>query len=131
MNESGSAFVRIKLFDVVAAVLSVGAVVATGFIGTLGTDGASQVVIESDGGDYIYPIDQDRMLEIAGPLGVTVIQIADGTVAVISSPCRDKICIAAGALGETGQWSACLPNRVFVTVAGDSAEDEGVDAQTY
>jgi hypothetical protein len=37
---------------------------------------------------------------------------------VLDSPCPDKICVAAGAIVRTGQFIACLPNRVSVTLEG-------------
>ncbi len=91
---------------------------------------ASEVSIQSDEGTFLYPLDQPRRVGVRGPLGETFVRIEDGRARVDESPCRDKICIAAGALRMTGEWSACLPNRVFVRVEGADDED-GVDAQTF
>jgi len=46
------------------------------------------------------------------------VEIRGGTVRVIDSPCPDKICIAAGAISRTGQFIACLPNRVSIALEG-------------
>jgi hypothetical protein len=90
------------------------------------------VEIRSDQDDRVYSLTEDRVIAVAGPLGDTIVEIRDGAVRFVESPCRDKICIAAGFLNETGQWAACLPNRVFVTVSGDRPDkDDGVDAATF
>jgi len=122
--------VRPRPLDYLALAISVFAVVAVS-IYAYGTDrSASQVSIQTDDGTFLYPLDEDRRVTVTGPIGETVLEIHDEEVHVESSPCRDKICIAAGWLSSAGQWTACLPNRVFVRVGGSPDEDE-VDAQTY
>lgn len=113
-----------------AAVLSISVVVGTALIVAGGAGEAQQVVIESDEGLFVYPIDAERSIAVSGPIGDTIVHIHDGAAAVTESPCRDKICIAAGHLNESGQWAACLPNRVFVRVSGAEGEN-AIDAQTY
>ncbi|MFW5686294.1 MAG: NusG domain II-containing protein, partial [Spirochaetota bacterium] len=111
-------------------VLSIATVVAASLFAYGGRAQASEVSIENDEGVFLYPLDQDREIAVRGPLGNTIVEIEDGRVHVHESPCRDKICIAAGWLSDTGQWTACLPNRVFVRVEGGESEG-GVDAQTF
>ena len=121
---------RPRPLDYVALALSVLTVVAAGVFAYGDRAEASEVSIESDEGTFLYPLDVDRLVRVDGPLGETVIEIEEGRVHVHESPCRAKICIAAGWLESTGQWTACLPNRVFVRVDGGESQD-GVDAQTY
>ena len=47
-----------------------------------------------------------------------------------SSPCRDKICINAGRLSKSGQFSSCVPERVTIVLKGEKNK-LGVDAVTY
>ncbi len=90
------------------------------------------VEIRSDGGDRVYSLQENRVITVPGPLGDTILEIRDGAVFFVESPCRDKICIAAGELTATGEWAACLPNRVFATVTGvPIAAEDGVDASTF
>lgn len=98
-----------------------------------GHGGAPRVVeIRSDRGDRVYSLTEDRTIVVAGPLGDTILEIRDGAVRFVESPCRDKICIAADFLRETGQWAACLPNRVFATVSGEPPDDDDrIDAGTF
>ena len=65
---------------------------------------------------WIYPLDSETTLRVAGPLGETEVVITDGAVQVISSPCPEKICIKTGRISKPGQWIACLPNRVFISI---------------
>lgn len=116
--------------DYVALVISIAAVVGVTVLAYGSPSEASEVSIESDSGTYIYPLDIDRTVEVSGPIGVTVVEISGDQARVADSPCRDKICIAAGWLHASGQWSACLPNRVFVRLEGAEDED-GLDAQTF
>lgn len=121
---------HVRPLDYLALLLAVLTVVGASVFAYGGNAQASEVSIENDEGTFLYPLDQDRLLEVSGPLGETIVEIEDGRVHVHESPCRDKICIAAGWLDATGQWTACLPNRVFVRVEGGQSED-GVDAQTF
>jgi hypothetical protein len=116
--------------DYLALALSIVLVVGAGLFAYGNGVTASEVSIQSDGGTFLYPLDQPRRVAVPGPLGDTWVRIEDGHARVDDSPCRDKICIAAGVLRLTGEWTACLPNRVFVRVEGADDED-GVDAQTF
>lgn len=122
--------VRLKPYDWVVFVVAILVVVAFSLLALDRTGTASSVLVRTDEGDFIYPLDRDATFEVDGPLGVSIIEIADGSVRFVDSPCRDRICVAAGELSEAGQWAACLPNRVFVSVTGDTGERE-VDASTF
>lgn len=119
---------KVKPLDIVAIVVSLVAV--AGFsIGAYGGGDAGQVVIEASGVRFLYPISQDRVQRVAGPLGDTIVAISNGTVRVVDSPCRDKICVAAGAISHTGQFVACLPNRVSVSLEG--RDEPSVDGTAF
>lgn len=53
----------------------------------------------------------------------------NGEIQFVSSRCRDKICVAAGALSHKGDTAACLPAGVLVRVI--SGEDSPVDVIAY
>ena len=84
------------------------------------------VSIESDGTKWVYPIDEDREIAIEGPLGETVVEIKDNLVRIRESPCSNKICVSRGWMNNPGQWAACLPNMVMVSIEGKARGD--VDA---
>jgi hypothetical protein len=108
---------KVKPLDIVAIALSL-AVIAGFSIGAYGGGDAGQVLIEASGTRYHFPISRDRVERVSGPLGDTIVAIEGGTVRVVDSPCPDKICVAAGRISHTGQFVACLPNRVSVSLEG-------------
>ena len=59
---------------------------------------------------------EDKRLAVQGALGTSVIDIHDGKARFASSPCRGKQCVHTGWLGQGGEFAACLPNRVSITV---------------
>ena len=73
-----------------------------------------------------YPLYQDRTVEIAGPLGKTIVRIKDGRARIESSPCPNKICIHMGEFGTEGGILVCVPNEVVVRVGSERAK--GLDA---
>lgn len=121
---------RIKPFDVVAFLVAAGVMVGFSAYALVGRGEPSEVFIETDTGQFIYPLAEARVIDVAGPLGDTVVVIEDEHVHVESSPCRDKICIAMGHVSLSGDWIACLPNRVFIRIQG-SEEERRVDGQTF
>jgi hypothetical protein len=121
---------RLKALDLVIALAAAGAIALTAASAYAPGKGPAEVTITGKDGVWAYPLSIDRKVAIAGPLGDTHIEIRAKAVHIEDSPCPNKTCIAAGAISGSGQWLACLPNRVFVRVDGGTA-DEGVDASVY
>ena len=90
---------------------------------------SKSVHIKSSGEEWIYPLDEERTITLPGPVGNTVIAIEDGSVHVVSSDCREKICVRSGHIHRAGGWIVCLPNRIFIRIEG--SEEEEVDAGTF
>lgn len=76
---------------------------------------------------WVYQLDQDRKIEIPGKLGKSTIEIKDGKAFFLDSPCDNKICVFSKALEKNGDWAACLPNGIFITIQGQE-EDQEFDA---
>ena len=91
--------------------------------------GESRFVIWGGGVSWVYPAKTPRVLAVPGPLGDTVVELRDGRAWIVSSPCANQSCVASGSVAWRGQWLACLPNRVMVSVE-DGGED-GIDATTW
>ncbi len=87
-----------------------------------GATSEAQVVIEGNGHTWLYPLNTHECINVPGPLGETVVEIHDGKVGIVSSPCKNQLCVAAGEIHEHGQWIACLPNGVFVRIEGKTTE---------
>mgnify|MGYP000185010658 FL=1 len=120
---------KLKPFDFVSLAVAILVVAAFSIFAYGDNAEGSQVRVQTEDDSYIYSLSEDREFDIEGPLGHTHVVIEDGTVRVTESPCREKICIAAGAVSQADEWVSCLPNRVFLRVQG--GEETAVDAQTF
>jgi len=65
-----------------------------------------------------YSLDQDRLIDVAGPLGLTQIQIQSGRARISASPCINQYCVHQGWLSHQGEASLCLPNRISIQLLG-------------
>lgn len=80
---------------------------------------ADVAVIQSGTDNAVeIPLETDQRLNIAGPLGDTVIEVDQGRVRFVKSPCRGKQCIHSGWLHKSGEFAACLPNKISLAVTG-------------
>jgi hypothetical protein len=120
----------VRAADIIIIALSVLAVLAAGLYASSGTGGAPVLLVRTEKGESAYPLDRDARIEAAGPLGATLILVEAGKARIAESPCDNKLCIAMGAVSKKGQWASCLPNRVFIEVAGGGGK-RGVDAGAY
>lgn len=80
----------------------------------------STVVIETSDSVYQYPLNKNAEYDIPGDIGITKVQVKDGKVRILESPCPNKTCINQG----WGTILVCLPNQVIVT----TEESGGFDA---
>jgi hypothetical protein len=63
---------------------------------------------------------QDQDLKVRGPLGISHIQVRDGAVRFVDSPCPTHQCVHQGWLKEGGEVAVCLPNHISVQVLGSN-----------
>lgn len=73
--------------------------------------------------EWSFPIGANETVIAAGPLGDTVIRISDNRAWVESSPCENQNCVIHGSISRHGQWAACLPNKVLLTIEGTDDVD--------
>jgi hypothetical protein len=131
-----AAGLSLKAFDIVSFVLALLLI----FLAVIpiygGGGGQASIKLKGEGGTWVFPQDAEETVTVPGPLGDTVVEIRGGRARVLSSPCQNQTCIAAGYIHSHGQWTACLPNRVMVSVesgsgAADSKEGGEVDAAAW
>ena len=115
-----------KIADLAIIILIVSLAIFSGIIVYGGGQNRLTVVIQGEEGSWVYDLQDSRREEIAGPLGTTTVEIAEGSVKIIESPCPNQTCIAAPPLSHKGEWNACLPNKVIVRIEGDDTSD-GID----
>jgi hypothetical protein len=120
-----------KPFDFAALGLSAALIVFSAFVVYAAKRDSRQVIVRGTEGVWVFPLDAAETLSVKGPLGDTVIEIRDGRARFLSSPCINQTCVAAGHLHRQGQWTACLPNKVFLYIEGvEGADDENIPDST-
>lgn len=67
-----------------------------------------------------------RRFTVPGWQGPCTFEVEDGGVRMISSTCRDKICVGTGRVSTAGRSIVCLPNRVVVRVTGGRGKIDSV-----
>jgi hypothetical protein len=92
---------------------------------------AGQVIVRGEGKTWVFPLDAEEAISVSGPLGETMVEISGGQSRVLSSPCANQTCVAAGHLNRRGQWTACLPNKVFVYIEGTRDGEAIPDSTTW
>ena len=81
-------------------------------------------LVKSLGGEVIrVDLDQPQRIRIEGPLGTTTVAIEHGAASIVESPCPHHLCIRKGRISRTGDWVACIPNGVIVSIEGESDYD--------
>lgn len=72
-------------------------------------------------GDRVFAtlsLNQQRTLDVPGPLGISRIVIDRGRARVASDPGRHQYCVKQGWLTHAGQVAMCLPNQVSLELLG-------------
>lgn len=57
-----------------------------------------------------------KQLSFQGSLGESLIEVKEGNIRFITSPCQHKHCVRTGWLPQKGNFVACLPNQVSITL---------------
>jgi len=118
----------VKIPDIVVILLALGLTGFSAFTVYAKPQATTQVYIEGQGQQWVFPLDAEETVNVKGPLGITVVRIHGNEAWVESSPCENKICIGAGHLYRNGEFAACLPNNVLVMIEGndDSKAIDGI-----
>ncbi len=76
-----------------------------------------------------FPLQSGRRISIDGPLGVTVAEIDQGRVRIVSSPCPNHLCMRMGSISRGGSTIVCVPNRIMLRIPARGS-DLQIDAVT-
>ena len=79
-----------------------------------------------DAPDQRLALSADQVRDVQGRIGTSRLEVRDGRVRFIDSPCVGRYCVHAGWLSRSGQVAACLPNGVVVEVTGGDREYDAV-----
>jgi hypothetical protein len=119
---------QFRPFDYAALILAIAVTVGAALFIYSDQNGTSHIVIHGAEESWVFPENAVETVTVTGPLGDTVVELAGGRARVVSSPCVNQTCVSSGSIHTAGQWVACLPNRVFVSVEGGGVE---LDAVVY
>jgi hypothetical protein len=61
---------------------------------------------------------ENKTFTVKGKLGDSTLQVLDGKIRFLSSPCDGKQCIYQGWIHQSGELAACVPNAVSVRILG-------------
>ena len=116
--------------DIILLILCTGLILFLSFriYGKKGNSDLVEIRMKDD--VWVYSLDTDRIIELKTDIGPIVIEIGDRSVRVKESCCEEKICVRTGAVSKPGQWIACLPSGVMITIISNGTE-EGPDETAY
>ena len=125
----GEGGARLIVGDAIVISLLVAAVVAASLPNTAGKSHPQAQVVVS--GEKVLTLDLSRagVHDVLGAIGVTRIEVRDGKVRVLSSPCPRQVCRHGGWIGEPGTLLVCLPNEIVIRVPGEPAGGPDAIAQ--
>jgi len=66
-----------------------------------------------------YSLNQQRDIDVHGPIGTATIHIAQGKARFSKSPCNNQYCVHQGWLSHAGQAAICLPNQISLELVGE------------
>jgi len=116
-------FHRLHVFDYLVFACIITVSLWAGFFLYAGGNRAQQLVIETPNAKWIYPLSETRTVVVPGAIGDTTVRIENSAAFISDSPCPNKTCVNAAALKKSGDWNACMPNRVFLHIEGNTSED--------
>jgi hypothetical protein len=75
----------------------------------------------------LVPLQRSQRYTINGPLGGSIIEVKDGRIRFVESPCRNKLCIHSGWLQRDADFAACLPNLISISVTGHNPRFDSIN----
>lgn len=69
----------------------------------------------------------DQRIVVHGALGDSVLEVHNGKLRFVDSPCSNKQCVHEGWIHYGGQTVACLPNKVSATILGGEQRFDAIN----
>lgn len=79
--------------------------------------GVTALLEYGDNGETLsIPLDKPCRYDVDTGVLTIHLEVADGAVRFVESPCPDHVCEGFGWLRQEGDWAACLPAKAMLTV---------------
>ncbi len=89
--------------------------------GVVGSEG-TQARINAGAREFaLVSLQKNQTYHVPGPLGDSEIEVRDGRIRFVRSPCAGQQCVHSGWAHRGGEFIACVPNRVSLVVLGQGA----------
>lgn len=97
-------------------VILIAAALLYGLTHTKGTAAVALLQYGDPQTEKVIALDQDAVYDIDTGSYTIHLQVKDGGIAFIDSPCPDHLCEGFGILKNIGDWAACMPAKASVTI---------------
>lgn len=67
-------------------------------------------------------LQENQTLRVHGDLGDSILEVQNGKIRFKDSPCTIKRCVHYGWLKHTGDFNACVPNKVSIALLGSGIQ---------
>ncbi len=83
-----------------------------------------QVFIKSDSADTVYPLEENRTVEIQSAGHTITVEIKDGAVRVKDSDCPDKYCVSSGWIKDSSRPVVCAPGKTVIRIQNGGGDGD-------
>ena len=112
----------IKKADIVLCIAMIAVGLFVSWYSLSASHAGNEVVITVDSKIFgIYSLSEDREIDVNRQGHSNHITIKDGKVSMTSSSCENQVCVHTGAISQTKDSIACLPNKVIIQICLDSS----------
>lgn len=84
------------------------------------TENKNTITIDTTDKSYRYRLDENKILNIAGLKGDSIIEIKNTQIRFLESPCPDKLCVRDGTLKS--RPLICMVNAVIIRYDSDKSD---------
>lgn len=63
-----------------------------------------------------YKNNKSKIYYIEGEIGISKVEVKDGKVRMLESPCPNKICVDTNWIEKPGEIIACIPNKIIIRI---------------
>lgn len=88
---------------------------------------ADKAVVKRDGIVVAeLPLSAAKRIEVAGPLGITTIEVQPGRARVAADPGPRQYCVRQGWLTQANSIAICAPNHVSLALVGRASSHDSL-----